>query len=369
MEVITSYFQGRADRDKTYQDKTKKLAALDNNNQVSFEIKGDENLMKNITLRKDGRYQIQFQRNGKRAFVYASNKTTAIEKLKKLKRNISTFQSQRTKYTLEQWFNYWAKNYKMPFIQYKNYLVIEQLFREINKALGQIELSKLTTMQIQEFYNTYPTSRKKEKIITYLNGCIQKAVDENIISRNVCKNVVRDRKLKFDKQPYTIEQQELILQAVSGTDIECYILLYVLTGIRRNEINNNIKEWLNLETHQLKAINEKQRSNIVSYKYIDLSPDYAKLLYSQADKFTLLSDNVYRKFKKVLNKLNIDGDIHMLRHTFATNYYYLGVPEKVISAWLGHKTTAVTKDVYIGVARKNYVERLNKLYNNLLYKF
>ena len=323
--------------------------------------------MKNITLRNDGRYMGRKQIDGRKITVYGHTQKQCLQKLKQAQKTKE--EKTKTKYTLEQWYNYWAETYKKPFIQYKNYLVIEQLFKEINLKLGKIELSKISTMQIQEFYNTYKTSRKKEKIILYLNACIQKAVDESIIFKNACKNVIRDRKLKFNKKPFSIEEQEKIIQAIKGTDIEYYIYLYILTGIRRNEVNNNITEWLNVKTNQLKAINEKQKNNITNYKYIDLNPNFVKLLLKNKNTFVLKSDNVYRKFKKILNNLNIVGDIHTLRHTFATNYYYLGIPEKLISTWMGHKTTDITKEVYIGVARKNYIERLNKLYNNLLYKF
>lgn len=325
--------------------------------------------MKNITKRKDGRFMAHLQLNGNRVYAYGRTQKQAIDKLKKLRKKALSYEKQKINYTFEQWAKYWLETYKSPFIKIKNYNDIKHLFDEINKSIGNINLKKLITTDIQEFYNKYEKSRKKEKIILYINACLQKAVDTNIISHNPAKSVVKDRKLKFDKQPYSIDEQETIINAVKGTDIECYILLYLLTGIRKNELNNNVDEWLNLKTNQIKAINEKQKSNIIEYKIIDISPEYAKLLEKQKEKFILKPDNVYRKLKKLLIQLGISGDLHKLRHTFATNYYYLGVPEKVISAWLGHSTTLVTRNVYIGIERKNYVEKLVKLYNNLLYKY
>ena len=348
------------------------LDAEKNNSNESYifqNITGDTEELKNITLRKDGRYMINYQFNGNRLYGYAQTAKQATEKLKQLKKKALTYSKQKTNYLFSEWNNFWLETYKKPFMQLKNYNDLKFLINEINQNLGNIYLNKLTPIQIQEFYNTYKQSRKKEKIILYINASLHKALDNNLININPTKAVVKDKKLKFNKGPFTIDEQEQILQAIKGTDIECYILLYLLTGVRKNELNNNLNEWLNIETNQIKAYNEKQKSNIAEYKIIDISPDYTKLLLQQKDNFTLTPNTVYRKFKDLLNKLNIQGDLHKLRHTFATNYYYLGIPDKIISAWLGHSTTLVTKNVYIGIERKNYVNRLNKLYNNLLFKF
>lgn len=325
--------------------------------------------MKNITKRKDGRFMAHLQINGNRVYAYGRTQKQAIDKLKKLRKKALNYEKQSIKYNFEQWSNYWLKNYKEPFLKNQNYNSIVQLFKEINKNIGEIDLKKLQTNTIQIFYNKYEKSRKKEKIILYINACLQKAVDIGIININPCRAVVKDKKIKYNEQPFTIEEQEKIINSIKDTDIECYIYLYLLTGIRRNEINNNITSWLNTKNNQLKAINEKQKSGQVEYKYIDLSPEYVKLLLSQKDKFYLKPDNVYKKFKKVLSKLNIEGHIHKCRHTFATNYYYLGVPLKTIQLWCGHKTPTITEQVYIGTSRENIKEKLIKLYGNLLYKF
>ena len=330
---------------------------------------GDTEELKNITLRKDGRYMINYQYNGNRIYGYAHTQKQATEKLKQLKKKALTYSKQKINYLFSEWNSYWLETYKKPFMQLKNYNDLKFLINEINQNLGNIYLNKLTSIQIQEYYNTYKQSRKKEKIILYINASLQKALENNLINVNPTKAVVKDKKLKFNKGPFNIDEQETILNAIKGTDIECYILLYLLTGIRKNELNNNVTEWLNTETNQIKACNEKQKSNITEYKIIDISPNYTKLLIQQKDKFILTPDTVYRKFKELLKNLDIQGDLHKLRHTFATNYYYLGIPDKIISAWLGHSTTLVTKNVYIGIERKNFIERLNKLYNNLLFKF
>lgn len=356
---LEGFFEGESDK------KADSTSAKQNSFIIPLNFQqGDDDMAKNIYKRKDGRYMVNVQRNGVRKFKYANTKKQADIILKELRK--INFQKQKKTYTLQEWSEYWLQTYKAPFMQQKNYNDLKYLVDEINKSLGSYNLNKISTMIVQEFYNKYPTSRKKEKIILYLNAILQKAVDTDIITRNPVKNVVKDKKLKFNKPPFSTDEQEKILEAIKGTDIECYIMLYLLTGIRKNELSNNVDEWLNIATNQIRVINEKHSGE---YKLIDISPEYTKLLIKQKENFCLKLDYVYKKFKQILKNINIEGDLHKLRHTFATNYYYLGVPDKVISAWLGHSTTLVTKSVYIGVERKNYVEKLRQIYGNLLYKF
>ena len=128
-------------------------------------------------------------------------------------------------------------------------------------------------------------------------------------------------------------------------------------------------ECINLETNQFKAFNEKQKINKAQYKFIDLNPKFIEWLVSKKDKFVLNPNQVYNRFKTLLNQIGIKGHIHKLRHTFATNYYYLGVPLKTIQEWCGHSTPNITEQIYVGVSRENIKNRLIKLYNNLLYEF
>lgn len=45
-------------------------------------------------------------------------------------------------------------------------------------------------------------------------------------------------------------------------------------------------------------------------------------------------------------------------HTFAINHFWLGIPDKIISNWLGHSTIQITKDVYTKLDRQLPKKRL-----------
>ena len=336
--------------------------------QPVIQIQEDEDL-KNVYLRPDGRYMIRYQINGRRVVGYAHTLAQARAKLAQVKKKALQAERVKTSYTVASWIDYWIETYKKNFLKYDGYIELVRIMCPVKEKLGHIKLEKLTTANIQEFYNTFSISRKKEKIILYINACLTKAVQTQVIKYNPCLAVVKDKKQNNVRPPFTLEEQYRILEAVKGRDIEPYIYFYLLTGIRKNELPKNIMACI--DDGRIKVINEKQRGNKLEYKYIDISPQYMQLLQLQiqSGKFNLSINQVYRKFADVLKKLNIKGGMHTLRHTFATNYYYLGIPEKVIQSWLGHKTLNITQDIYIGLNTKNPKEDLIKLYNNLLYQF
>lgn len=328
-------------------------------------------IMRNITRRNDGRYMARLQIDGKRIAVYARSQKEIITKLNKLRKNFNNIQTQATKYTFKNWIEYWLKTYKEQFIKYEQYMELTQIMNGFAKDIESTLLTKITTNMLQEIYNKYPKSRKKEKTILYVNACLQKAFDLGFIKSNPVKGVIRDKKIIKIKEPFTVDEQEKILKAIKGLKIEPYIYLFLLTGIRKGEIPTDFKNSLDMVNFRLKVYNEKQRDDSSSFKYIDLSKNYAEILNKQieANLFCMKTDTVYRQFKQILSSLNIKGDIHTLRHTFATNYYYLGIPEKLIQSWCGHKTQNITHDVYIGVIRKNIQEKLKQIYGNLLFEF
>ena len=53
---------------------------------------------------------------------------------------------------------------------------------------------------------------------------------------NVFNAVIKDKKLKCKNNAYTYAEQQIILNAVSNTDIEHEIYIYLMCGCRPNEL-------------------------------------------------------------------------------------------------------------------------------------
>lgn len=345
------------------------LEAQKNNKDETYvfqETNKENTELKNITIRSDGRYMGRVQIEGKRITVYAKTQKQCLQKLKQAERNINNIKEQKTNYMLHDWLNEWYYTYKEKFVGYETAKYIQNIIHIIQQNFTNTKLNLITTPQIQKFLNTFETSRKKEFIILYFKACLQKAVDLDYINKNPFAAIVKEQKLNNIRQGYNLEEQKLILKLIKGTNIENHILFYLGTGIRKNEILTfDTAKHLNEKTKTISILSEKKRKKEI-YRTIDITDDMIKII-QQID-FSLKPDYVYRQFKELLAPYKINAGLHKLRHTFATNHFYLGTPTKLISSWLGHETIELTQNIYTHIDRTITKNDILKLYDNLYYK-
>ena len=342
-----------------------------NNNVYIFQNNtlGELSNMKNISNRKDGRKIIRIQKDKIIYTRYAKNEKEAKTKRKELLLEIKNNQIIKIKYNFHEWLDNWYITYKQPFIKDDTAKKLKRILDKIKNGIKNLELTKVNTQIIQNYLNTIQTSRTKEFITLYLNASLQKAEDLNIITKNPFKSVVKDKKLNNIREGYNLEEQKQILKAIKGTEIEPIILIYLVTGIRKSEIETiDLEKDLNIENKTIRILSEKKRDKKNLYRVIDLTQETINLFINNKDKLKLKSDYIYRQFKIILDKLNIRSGLHLLRHTFATNHFYLGTPLKFISSWLGHETIELTQNIYTHIDRTIKKENIVKLYNNLYYQ-
>lgn len=326
--------------------------------------------MKNITKRKDGRYMGRKQIDGQIVTVYAYSLNECVTKLKRaIKDALKNPKVKKENFKLHDWLDNWFNTYKAPFVKYKSAQNIANIIKEIKNNFENINLREITTNTIQKFLNTYEVSRKKEFIELYFNASLQKAEDISLIDKNPFKSVVKAARLKNTRLPFNLKQQKLILEKLKGSIVEHVILFYLCTGIRKNElITFNIDEDIDEVNKTIRIKSEKKRNLKNIYRYIDVTDELISLIKHHRKEFKFKTDYIYRKFKDILEELKITGGLHSLRHTFATNHYYLGTPAKQVQEWLGHETIELTQNIYTHIDRTITKEDIIKLYNNLYYK-
>ena len=355
---------------KGWQDFTNINLKPNKNNQTFSNLllnnQGAEN-MKNITKRKDNRYMIRKTINGERITKYARTKLEAKQILKNLSKNYVAIEKKETKvdYTLKEYSEIWLNLYKKGFIAPKSFSAIKGFVTRITNCLGNIKLKELTTYQIQEYLNTLPKSRAKEKICIYFNSILQKAFDTNLINNNPFKAVVKDKKIIFKNNSYTYIEQQKILQAIKNTDIEHEIMIYLMTGCRPNELPKNedfdFKNNL-INIYGTKNSNALHRQIEMSKEFMQYIQPYLTIKQIQAEKY------VSRKFIKICNNIGISKPLlYRLRHTFATNHFTLGTQPKIVQQWLGHSKISITLDTYTDIDRTASKNKIIELYNNFYY--
>ena len=330
--------------------------------------------MKNIQYRiSDKRYIGRKQVNGKIITVYAKTQKACADKLKetvlKFLNGKDIITKSKSIIFIDYW-NKWFQENKKPFVIKDTADQIERVKNRV-VSIHNLPIKSITKDILLKLLNKFDEGRPKERIILYLKACFKTAWLDGTIKANPFANiVVKPRELKR-KKPFTYEQQVLILERLKEEEIKPIILIYLITGLRRRELDfKNIDKNLYPNDRVLKAVNLKGRNQVIRYKNIQLSKEGFSLIKNNIELIKKYNDEeIYRKFAEILKELNIEGSIVNLRHTFATNNFYLGNPELLISRQMGHRTSQITKDNYTDLDYHLSKEKILKLYNNLYYLF
>jgi len=147
-----------------------------------------------------------------------------------------------------------------------------------------------------------------------------------------------------------------------------------LSGLRKAELMN--LRWENVDLTK-----GKEQITIESYddwetktgnsRIIPLNPEAIEIVarqkgrnptyvFTSAEGKIIHPDRIYQAMKKCLASLNLEGDVHKLRHTFASKLAMSGVELVTIEDLLGH-TDLKTTQMYAHVSGEHVRAAVNKL--------
>lgn len=325
--------------------------------------KGETNL-KNIGRRPDGRWCGRKTIKGKKITVYAKTQKECYNKLMKAIK----LETQEFKYPNEfpQFAMYWFTTYKENNIAQKSeetYLaVIKNDLTKINCTLDELNIDIL-----QKFINTLPPTRKRELVTMILKQITRKAYELDLIKKDYGQFVSKGKIMRKKIQAFTLEQQKLILNNLKDDFFSLTVYTLLLTGCRPNELQTikqcNIKKNL-LLVEGTKTANARRWIKISDWLQNKLLEEPEEIIFKKYN-FELFR----KQFKKFLEKLGIKGSPYMLRHTFATNLFYLGVPDRERQSYMGHFSSVLTNDVYTDFDPTTDKKDILNLYINLLPQF
>lgn len=367
--------------------------------------KGTGTLRKRSDGRWEGRIYIGKDENGKNKYktVTSIKKSECQKKLDKLIENREKeIRNQDCRYgdcinpTVEEWNKIWIENYCKGYLKPKTIQGYESIIKcYINPYLGKYHLGDLTKLICQQYImDVFENGRVNEKrksdiadglssrtvksIKIVLHAALQKAVDEELISRNPTDklNMPKDR-VKGMTTLTKEESNRLLEEAFKSGCFEFYYL-ELTTGMRLGEIL--ALEWTDLDVkNRTLSINKQvQRINGIlqsetpktkqSIRTIAISSDCVEalarlkmrqprgtaLMFPSSETGTYRDQNaVTRKFKRMLKRAGLPNvRFHDLRHTCATIALEEGVDIKALSSMLGHADVAFTMNTYVHATKK-----------------
>ena len=282
-------------------------------------------------------------------------------------------------YTVRTWIKLWYEVYAEPRLREKTKdYYLNYIDNHIIPELGDIKLDKLTTIQIQKFYNDlqkngrvqrYKHIQLKEKglsvrvvhgIHTLLNNCLEQAVKERLL----LVNPARGCKLpKMEKKEMKVLPQEKIGPYLMEAEKRGLLAAYYLeltTGLRRGELLALLWTDLDVEARTIsvtKQVNRIKGDLVVSQpktqnsvrtlaipqQAVDLLVEEHKkhsgnpYMFPSPKTGTMFDPDSFRHtHDKILKSIGAEHiRFHDLRHTFATLSLKNGVDVKTLSGALG----------------------------------
>ncbi len=352
----------------------------------------------NIRKRKDGRWEGRYTagrdpETGKPVYKNVLGKTQGEvrEKLKKAIADSQRLDMNRSgTHTVKSWMQMWYEVYAEPRLREntKDYY-LNYINNHIIPELGDIKLDKLTTIQIQKFYNDLQKNGRVQRyqhielknkglsvrvvhgIHTLLNNCLEQAVAERLILVNPARGCKLPKMEKREMKVLPEEKIRPYLMEANKRGLLAAYYLELTTGLRRGELLALLWTDLDIEaktisvTKQVNRIKGKLtvsqpktqnsiRTLAIPQQAVDLMieehkkhPGNPYMFPSPKTGGMFDPDSFRHTHEKILKAIGAEHiRFHDLRHTFATLSLKNGVDVKTLSSTLGHYSAGFTLSTY-----------------------
>ena len=330
--------------------------------------------------RKDGRYQLvrligyDIDGNSIKKSFYGKNKDDALEKYHKFKLNIEKEEKFKRQTPIEAWIEKWLYVYKKQDVKETtfNSTYMRPCENYIIPHFKGKFIQNITQADIKEFLNTLTDKSQSflEKIIINLRGIFETAIDNDIISKNPCRNISAKSKVQ-KKKKRTYDKASVDALCSANHKYALYINILLKMGLRCSELcglrwqDINLKEGtmhINqaLTTDGSKIYIDKPKSTN-SIRKLKIPQDLLQKLKSaekETEYVAMLNGHhitpnnfgdIY--IKTFYNALNVPQEQrlapHELRHTCGTLLYKDTKDIYHVSRFLGHSDIGITTKTYV----------------------
>ena len=353
----------------------------------------------NIRKRKDGRWEGRYTigrdpKTGKAVIKNVLGRTQAEVK-EKLKRAIDENRGldviKSGEYTVGKWLDLWYESYAKVKMRPSSYLTYRgYIDNHIKPYIGNISLSKLTTLDLQTLYKKLLAEGRVERIEAQkqpkglsaktvrnihqiISSALKLAVEQRLIARNPADGCALPKAERKEMQTLPVEQLTSFLREAKDSGVFALYYIDLTTGLRRGELLGLKWSDIDLEKGDLRVQRQIGRINgkIIemplktknAYRTLPLSADAIDVLMQQRRKTgnsewvfpsptggPMSPDSVLHMLHRVLKRAGLPKvRFHDLRHTFATMALQNGVDVKTVSSVLGHYSAGFTLDTYAHV--------------------
>jgi len=326
----------------------------------------------------------RFRVAGKQYYISAKTQVACFEKLVKAKSTENVEELLRVKdifasdKTLEEWYAIWLNLYKNGRVREETLRRYKTLWNSIPKELKSTQMREITLPQILLLINSYDTSSKQKRIYDFLNMMFSKALDNEIISRNVLRKVDKPKYIKIHSKALTLSQQRSLIDACRKVPHADFIAVALYQGFRRGEVLGITRDCVDFDNKKIlidKAWSQRNKfdrtKNEQSVRKVPMFDKTYKIMlkYKNLQSDSRLFNISIKTFEKVMKEVRkVSGlpklRIKDLRCTFITNCRNKNIPLHIVQTWVGHQIgSVVTSAIYTSYmenADAEFIKEINK---------
>jgi integrase len=337
----------------------KKAAKNSTKGEQTMPPKFSDGSFREVKSRKSGLIEYRFMHEGKPESVYGhsyqecwSGRAEFIANGGKRKNKPKT---SRTIKSFAEWLNHWYAVYKEPRNGKASLKAIRSyLDKDIIPAIGTTPLSALTHDALQEFLNKFASADKQKRIYDILRGALARAVVARKIPYNPAEGLERTPHKRTPHAALQVNQQRELYAAIAVPKYRSLFMFACCTGIRIGRILELDQSNIDRRANEITVLMKQKRGLTETYSVPFLDELLAGLPAGGKLFPDITLSGAEKYFKKLFKKLGFEGiTIHSFRHTFISTLYHIGVRDKQIQAWAGHKNLSMTMDVYTHIIKDN----------------
>ena len=340
---------------------------------------------KTIHKTKNNTWYTRFRANGKQYYLSAKTQKDCYNKLKNAikKVNIELIASPQLErehkgQTFLEWYNQWLDLYKVGKVKDTTINDYESSIKNLSEEIKNKEIKKITIIDVLDNLNKIKAERQRQKVYELLKMIFDKAVDNEILEKNIVALIDRPKHKKQNGRPLTIAEEQILIEKCKQIKYGDFYLVALYQGLRKGEclgITNEDIDFINNTLTINKAIDRHNKFNTtkndVSVRTMPLFEKTKEILLKYKDVKGRIFNISYHRiddYTKELNKLtSFEFSIKFMRYTFITRCAEQNIPEFVTQSWCGHEIgSRVTKRVYTkynATDNSKYINIFNKARN------
>lgn len=347
------------------------------------------NGMGSVRQRKDGLWEARYTSpDGRQRSVYAKTEAEVTKKLRGALHELDTGAwREPSKMTVEQWAELWLRD-GTPHISARTVKTYADFIRlHVLPVIGRMQLSKVLPLHVRRVIGAMGEKDLAPRTLKHCQGIMSAmfngAIDAGLIRENPAKGVKTPRNVPG---PLTIVDRDMIQSFIAAANEDVNgraVIFLLLTGLRASEERGLKWDDIDLDAGTMRI--QRQLPLKVykgftppkdgSARTVELIPEAVELLREQrraqaearlaagakwkssdivdglvfrsASGLWIAESVLYRSVRIVGDKIGLPGlHPHDLRHSYAVAALRSGMDVKTVQHNLGHRSAAMTLDVY-----------------------